>query len=177
MSGAVQVSFAHAHPAPDGLEPGRGDMGLDCTFRKVWCSMVDAVVEYAGEFAGWDGSKGIITRATESLDHHPNLKRWCPSGWFYVVEGIEPVVSNGQHVRAGEVIGHAARNPYNGIIGNIEHGVSAQGRPGEHVQVDALAKVMGEGSDARRMVFNYEWGCVHIIGMSPATTMVDAGHA
>src|SRR5581483_6393825 len=70
----VHVSFDKADPAPDGYEPSRADMGLDATFRKVWCSMVDAEVEYAGEFHGWDGSHGIITRALAPLDQHPNLK-------------------------------------------------------------------------------------------------------
>ncbi len=173
----VHVSFDKADPAPDGYEPSRADMGLDATFRKVWCSMVDAEVEYAGEFHGWDGSHGIITRALAPLDQHPNLKHLTPTGWLYVVEGIEPVVHSGQIVKAGEVIGRAARNPYNGIIGNIEHGVSAAGKPGEHVQVDALASVLGQGAEARQMVLNYAWACEHILGLPAPTSTDHAGRA
>lgn len=173
----IHVNFAHAHPAPRGYDPSRADLGLDATIIEIWCSMVDAVVEYAGEFHGWNGSHGIITRATESLDHHPNLKKWCPTGWFYVVEGIHPVVRNGQHVRAGEVIGHAARNLFNDIVGNIEHGVAAAGSPGEHVQTNPWGSVLGQGAAARRMVLNYAWGCEKIIGMRGPTSTDHAGRA
>jgi hypothetical protein len=169
----------YAHPFHDGWHPNRLDMGADGTFRRHIYAPFKGRVIYAGDFSGWNGSKGIIIEARRSNNRY--LRAGVPTARLYFTEGVEPVLRTGQHFRAGQKIARAANSPYGdsygyGALGAIEWGVSARGPEG--LQANAYASELGLGSAAaRHMVLDFRDWFVSELHISPPTETSNAGSA
>lgn len=115
-----QGSGNYANPFPGGWTPNRLDMGYDGTFKgQIHAPFAGKIVYAATGVATWGGY--LELQAPHQL---PGL----PSATLYFAEGISPLVKTGDSVTENEPIAQAVPNSlYNGIVGNIEFGVSDDG--------------------------------------------------
>ncbi len=159
------------NPFPDGWVPNRLDMGYDGTFKNKIVAPFDGTITYAGDFNGWNGSKGIIIKADKDVG--------LPTRSLYFTEGVAPIVHSGQHVTAGTPIANTAPSPYGdsygqGSSGAIEWGVSQDGSVGSQVDTEAIA--LGTGSSAaRQMVLDFAKWAHESLGVAPPSETGNAG--
>lgn len=154
------------NPFPDGWIPNRLDMGWDGTITRRIVAPFDCTVIYAGVMHGWRGSGGVIIRSDKKLPFATNC--------LYFAEGITPTVASGDKVRAGHQIARPARSPYNGIIGNIEWGVAADGPNGR--QTDPLAE--SGIANRKQMVLQFvDWAKATLDVKGVPTDVSRAGYA
>jgi hypothetical protein len=161
-------SGGYTNPFPGGWEPNRLDMGYDGTFKgKIVAPFSGKIVYAATGVATWGGYIEI------QADQKP---AGLPTSTLYFAEGVGPLVRTGQHVNVGQPIAQAVPNSiYNGIVGNIEFGVSENG-PG---YVDAYSIALGGGhcpdwtKKSQAMVLSfYQWviTTLHVPGKSNDTS-------
>jgi hypothetical protein len=163
----------YANPFPGGWQPSRLDMGYDGTFKGQIHAPFAGKIVYAGTgVATWGGY--LELQASQQL---PGL----PSKTLYFAEGISPLVKTGDSVTVNEPIAQAVPNSvYNGIVGNIEFGVSDDG-PG-YVDTYCLGTLKcgpcpdtANGSNA--MVLNFAKWVEANLHVAPPATTDDAGCA
>lgn len=156
----------YTNPFPVGWIPNRLDMGYDGTFKRKIVAPFDGRIHFAGVLRGnWRGSRGVIIKADQ---HIPAL----PSDTWYFAEGITPTVKAGDRVKAGQTIATPSVNPYNGVIGNIEFGLAAQGGVGQ--QTDPLAETGIK--NPRQMVLQWEDWVHRNLGVAHPSSTSDAGY-
>ena len=156
------VSGQYTNPFPKGWQPSRLDMGYDGTFKGQIVAPFSGTITFAADsFSNWGGYVEI--KADQKI---PDL----PSSTFYFAEGISKVVSNGQHVTAGEPIAIAVPSIWNGITGNIEFGLAKEGVVGS--PTDPLAET--GISNPKQMVLDFvAWVEKNLNPAKPTST----GHA
>src|SRR5215831_15946244 len=166
----MTAAYNHTNPFPGGWQPGRLDMGYDGRFEGHIVAPVFGKIIYAGLFNGWMGSHGVIL-------HHTGVNpigKPVPTGCLFFVEGCMPMVHNGQTVRVGQNIAYAVRNPYNGIVGNIEWGVAQYGPVG--FQTNAYAMALGTcTSAAKQMCLDFAAWAHDVLGVAPPSSTSNAG--
>jgi hypothetical protein len=136
----------YTNPFPDGWEPNRLDMGYDGTFRRRIVAPFSGTITFAGLLTGWKGSHGVVIKC----DH--NIALQSKSLYFY--EGVKPNVQAGDKVKTGAVIALPMKNPYNGVMGNIEWGVAQDRAVGQ--QSDAY--VMHTSQNRKDVVLGFlDW--------------------
>lgn len=163
----------YANPFPGGWEPNRLDMGYDGTFKgQIHAPFAGKIVYATSYVATWGGY--IELQAPQTL---PGL----PSATLYFAEGVGPLVHTGDTVKVGQPIAQAIPNfVYNGIVGNIEFGVSDNG-PG-YVDTYCLGTLhcggcpnTANGSNA--MVLNFAKWVEKNLHVAPPSATNDAGCA
>jgi hypothetical protein len=75
------------------LHPGRIDQGVDFSGAGPVRAVLPGTVVSVGLWPGWPGAGGVVYRTDK--------------GNVFVMEDFAPSVRPGQHVQAGQVIGHA----------------------------------------------------------------------
>lgn len=113
---------------PVGLwTPTRVDQGVDGTLKGPYMAPADSTIVLAQPSnAGWGpiggpGGGWIVGRITSGA-----LK----GKYWYVAEGIYPLIAQGTNVQAGTPVGRTVINPFNQIPGNIETGWADPNNPG-----------------------------------------------
>lgn len=119
---------SYTNPFP-GAKTGRIDQGVDYTITQALSPGKAKVLVADASNSGWGGG-GYL--ALQLLDGP------LAGQVMYIAEGFKPTVKVGQVVNAGAVLGHAIKNPYNGILGNIEAGWANPSNPGQ-----PLAQTLG----------------------------------
>jgi hypothetical protein len=162
----------YTNPFPGGWEPNRLDMGYDGTFKgQIVAPFAGKIVYAATGVATWGGYIEIAA-TTQPVG--------LPTKTLYFAEGVGPLVKTGQDVTQGQPIAQAVPNAlYNGIVGNIEFGVSTNG-PG---YVDTYALTLGCGqcpaytTASRAEVLNFAKWVETDLHVAPPATTDDAGCA
>lgn len=155
-SSAKLNAKGQVNPVP-GATGSRLDQGFDLTGKSFLAPFTGKVVASVISDPGWQGGGYVAVQNAAN-----------PSQVVYFAEGLTPVVQKGQTVRAGQVIGTPAVNPYNAIIGNIETGPANPKNP-----LQPLAQVV---SNPRSVVLAfYNW--LRSLGAPAATSTSLAGHA
>lgn len=168
QAGSASSSNPHfTNPFPNGWLPNRLDMGWDGTFKQKIVAPFPGTIMYAGVMQGWKGSKGVVIHSDIAFG-----LQFSDTNTLFFTEGVSPTVKAGDHVSAGQTIARPARNPYNGIVGNIEWGVAGRAKVG--VQPNAEALLVRRPSDM--VVEFYHWAkkTLHVPGQ--ATDMSNAGY-
>lgn len=142
------------NPIP-GATGGRLDQGFDVTSKRFLSPFAGTVVESEQADAGWDGGGYVAVQSASD-----------PSQVEYFAEGISPLVSKGQVVKAGEAIGRPVINPYNMIVGNIETGPASPSDP-----LQPLAQTVKDPAQAVRQFYSWLRG----LGAPAATSTSNAG--
>jgi murein DD-endopeptidase MepM/ murein hydrolase activator NlpD len=155
------------NPFPVGWQPNRLDMGYDGTFKRKIGAPFDGRIHFAGVLKGnWRGSRGVIIKANQGIGNG------VPTDTLYFAEGITPTVKAGDRVKAGQTIATPSVNPYNGVIGNIEFGVCAQGPVGEQTDPYAETGI----SNRREMVLRFADWAHRVLGVAKPSSTSDAGY-
>ena len=147
-------------------------MGYDGTFKGQIVAPFAGTISFATPYvATWGGYIEL------KADQQP---AGLPTSTLYFAEGVGPLVHTGDRVKEGQKIAQAIPNfVYNGIVGNIEFGVSQNG-PG---YVDTYCIELGCGrcpastTASRAMVLNFAKWVETNLHVAPPATTDDAGCA
>lgn len=141
-------------PIP-GATGGRLDQGFDVTAKRFLAPFAGTVVASQQADPGWRGGGYVAVQSAAD-----------PSQVEYFAEGISPLVTKGQVVKAGEAIGRPVINPYNMIVGNIETGPANPADP-----LQPLAQAVKDPAAAVRQFYSWLRG----LGAPAATSTSNAG--
>lgn len=138
------------NPLP-GAAGTRLDQGMDATGNTFLAPWTGTVVRAVQNDPGWGGGGYVAVQSNTDA-----------SRVYYLAEGILPTVREGDSVVAGQKIATPIRNPYNGIMGNIEAGLANPASPGQ-----PLAQVTG---NAAAMVKSFAAWLASLGGPTPTST-------
>jgi hypothetical protein len=172
---STTTSSGLTNPFPNGWVPGRLDMGYDGSFDSqivAPCSGTMSYVDADSDHSyngGWEGAYFTLecSQAPSGLPANTS---------FYFAEGVQPIVSQGQTVTAGQKIAVPGWTGYTEGPGGIEWGIAVSSDPQE-TYAASLGNSCVVGSASQVMVMNFSKWVQQNLDVAPPATTDHAGCA